>query len=252
MYLRRPRWKYEKWTDKPAAWWQTADVRGYGQYCPVAKAAEVLGERWTMLIVRDLITGAHRFTDLHRGLPGISRTLLSERLRRLEADGLVERRPSDSGRGEYWLTPLGQDLEPALLAIGEWAVRNFGREPRRDEMDPDILMLWIERMARRDAFPRDRVVARFEFRGSRPPRSWLVVEDQSPSVCHDDPGFEADLVISSDLLTLNRVFAGRLALSAAMRTGSLTLEGSAEHRRAFTKWFGVSPFAPAARETMAG
>src|SRR3982074_2602936 len=113
MPLSLPVRKYEKWTDSAARGWQTRGVRGYGQYCPVAKAAEVLGERWTLLIVRDLITGAHRFTDLQRGLPGISRTLLSERLRRLGSDGLVERRRSEGGRGEYWLTPLGRDLEPA-------------------------------------------------------------------------------------------------------------------------------------------
>src|SRR3954466_16102329 len=124
MRLRSPARKYEIWTDRRDAAWQTRGVRGYGQYCPVAKAAEVLGERWTLLIVRDLITGAHRFTDLQRGLPGISRTLLSSRLRRLEIDGLVERRPSTSGRAAYWLTPLGRDLEPAVMAIGEWATRN--------------------------------------------------------------------------------------------------------------------------------
>jgi DNA-binding HxlR family transcriptional regulator len=244
--------KYGKWTDTGTAWWQTAQVRGYGQYCPVAKAAEVLGERWTLLIVRDLITGAHRFTDLHNGLPGISRTLLSERLRRLESDGLVERRRSNGGRGEYWLTPLGRDLEPAVMAIGEWAVRNYSHEPRSDELHSDVLMLWIERNVRPDAFPPERFVARFEFRGSRPPRSWLVVEDRAPSVCHDDPGFEADIVISSDLRTLHRVFAGRLALSAAMRDSSLTLEGSTQQRRLFTRWFGVSPFAPEERKALAG
>ena len=227
-------------------------MRGYGQYCPVAKAAEILGERWTLLIVRDLITGAHRFTDLHGGLPGISRTLLAERLRRLEADGLVERRRADGRRAEYWLTALGLDLEPAVLAIGEWAVRNYGREPLREEMDSDVLMLWIERNARRDAFPPERVVVRFEFRGTRPPRSWLVVKDRSPSVCHDDPGFDVDLVIDSDLRTLHRVFAGRLALSAALRDGSLTLEGSTQQRHLFSRWFGVSPFAAAAREALAG
>ena len=227
-------------------------MRGYGQYCPVAKAAEVLGERWTLLIVRDLITGAHRFTDLHRGLPGISRTLLSERLRRLEADGLVERRRSDGGRGEYWLTALGRDLEPAVMALGEWAVRNYSREPHSDELDSDVLMLWIERNTRRDAFPAERLVARFDFRGTRPPRSWLVVEDRTPSVCHDDPGFDVDIAIDSDLRTLHRVFGGRLALSSAMRDGALTLEGSTQQRRSFTKWFGVSPFAAAERAALAG
>ena len=226
-------------------------MRGYGQYCPVAKAAEVLGERWTMLVVRDLMEGAHRFGDLYAGLPGISRTLLAQRLRRLERDGLIERRPR-GGRSEYWLTPLGLDLQPALFAMGEWAVRNYGRDPKREELEPDILMLWIERHVRREALPADRVVVRFEFGASRPPRSWLVIEDREPTVCHDDPRFDVDLVVTASLSTLHRVFAGRLAMAAALRDGSVTLEGSPAQRRAFTRWFGYSPFAPAARAAIAG
>jgi DNA-binding HxlR family transcriptional regulator len=227
-------------------------VRGYGQYCPVAKAAEVLGERWTLLIVRDLMTGAHRFSDLHRGLPGISRTLLSSRRRRLESDGLVERRPAASSRAEYWLTPLGQDLQPALLAIGDWAVRNYGRDPKRGELDPVVLMLWIERHLRRDALDSSRRVVRFELTAPRGARCWLVIEERTPTVCYEDPGFEDDLVVTSDLKTLYLVFAGRLALASALRHGSLVLEGSAEQRRAFMRWFGYSPFAPAARSALAG
>src|SRR6267378_6779837 len=124
---RRPAaWKYEKWTYRERRRWHTSPVR-YGQYCPVAKAAEVLGERWTLLIVRDLIDGAHRFGDLYSGLPGISRTLLSGRLRQLERDGLVERR-AIAGHPEYWLTPLGADLTPAVLALGGWAARNYGHD----------------------------------------------------------------------------------------------------------------------------
>ena len=243
--------KYEKWTDSAARGWQTRGVRGYGQYCPVAKAAEVLGERWTLLIVRDLITGAHRFTDLQRGLPGISRTLLSQRLRRLQYDGLVEQRVGTSGRAEYWLTELGNDLEPAVMALGEWATRGYGRDPIRAELDSDVLMLWMERQARRDSFPHDRLVVRFEFSGSRVPRSWLVVEEQVPSVCHDDPGFEVDLTVTADLRELYLVFSGRLALSAAMRKGTIALDGAPAQRRGFSRWFGLSPFAPVARETLA-
>ena len=226
-------------------------MRGYGQYCPVAKAAEVLGERWTLLIVRDLITGAHRFTDLQRGLPGVSRTLLSQRLRRLQADGLVERRAGASGREEYWLTPLGRDLQPAVMALGEWAARNYGAEPKRDQLDPGVLMLWIERNVRREAFPADRLVTRFDFRGARPPRAWLVVEDGTPSACLDDPGFEVDLVVSSDMRTLHLVFSGRQSLGAALRAGSIELEGSPAQRRGFTDWFGFSPFAPVTRASLA-
>ena len=223
----------------------------YGQYCPVAKAAEVLGERWTLLIVRDVMEGAHRFNDLYAGLPGISRTLLSGRLRQLERDGLLERR-SSNGHPEYWLTPLGLDLQPAVFALGEWAVRNYSRDPGRDELDAEVLMLWIERHVNRDALPEGRYVARFDFRGSRQhPRAWLVSQDRSPRVCHDDPRFDVDLVITSDLRTLHREFGGRLALSAALRDGSIALEGTPQARRDFTRWFGYSPFANATREVLA-
>ena len=233
--------KYEIWTDKRARRWHTAVVRGYGQYCPVAKAAEVLGERWTLLIVRDLITGAHRFTDLQRGLPGLSRSLLAERLRGLEADGLVERRIGTSGRDEYWLTPVGLDLTDAVIAVGAWAERNFGRDPHREELDADVLLLWIERNAKRDGFPDGRFVVRFDLRGARRPRCWLLVEDHVPSVCYDDPGFDVDLVIAVGLRTLHLVFAGRISVAAALRSGDLVLDGAPAHRRSFPRWFGLSP-----------
>ena len=225
---------------------------GYGQYCPVAKAAEVLCERWTLLIVRDVMEGAHRFTDLHAGLPGISRTLLSQRLRMLEREGLLERRAAEGGRAEYWLTAVGQDLQPAVLALGGWAARNYSREPRRDELDPTVLMLWIQRHVDLRALPSGRALVRFEFHGARPPRAWLLVEDGAPAVCREDPGFETDLVVTANVATLHRVFGGRLSLSAAVRDGLVVLEGTGTHRRAFTRWFGYSPFAPIAREALAG
>lgn len=243
--------KYEKWTDSRGRCWHTPGMHRYGQYCPVAKAAEVLGERWTLLIVRDVMEGAHRFTDLRAGLPGLSRTVLTQRLRLLEREGVIERRGGSGGRGEYWLTTLGEDLQPALFAIGEWASRNYAREPKRDELDPTVLMLWIQRHIRGDGLPSGRAVFRFEFRGARPPRAWLLIEDGVPSVCRDDPGFECDLVIWTDLVALNRVFAGRLALSAALRDGSVRLEGTATHARAFPRWFGLSPFAKTAWESLA-
>src|SRR3954453_4231847 len=115
-------------------------MRTYGQYCPVSLSAEVLGERWTMLILREMIGGAHRFNELERGLPGISRTLLAQRLRHLIRVGLVEAVPAAGGRGnEYYLTPAGQELQPVLVAMGEWAVRWLFGEPRPDELDLTFL-----------------------------------------------------------------------------------------------------------------
>ncbi|MDQ2953308.1 MAG: helix-turn-helix transcriptional regulator, partial [Chloroflexota bacterium] len=187
-----------------------------------------------------------------RGLPGISRTLLSQRLRRLQADGLVERRAGASGREEYWLTPLGRDLQPAVMALGEWAARNYSGEPRRDELDPSVLMLWIERNVRAESLPPEGLVARFEFRGARRPRPWLVVENGTPSACLDDPGLDVDLVVTSDMRTLHLVFSGRQGLAAALRAGSIELDGAAVQRRGFMRWFGFSPFAPAARAALAG
>lgn len=227
-------------------------MRGYGQYCPVAKAAEVLGERWTLLIVRDVLSGAHRFTDLHRGLPGISRSLLTQRLRRLERDGLLERRHARGGRDEYFLTPLGEDLKNALLAIGAWADRNFLREPRREDLDPGVLMLWIERNVRRTALPTGRAVVRFEFPRAHPARYWLLFEDGVPQVCHDDPGFEPDLVVTADLRSLYLVYSGKTALAAALRDGSISLDGAPDQRRMFVHWFGRSPVLSAPAFSLAG
>jgi hypothetical protein len=110
-------------------------------------------------------------------------------------------------------------------------------------MDADVLLLWIERSANRDGFPPGRLVVKFDLRGARRPRSWLVVEDRVPSVCYDDPGFDVDLTITVDLRTLHLVFAGRMSLAAALRTGELTLDGSPAQKRAFPRWFGLSPIA---------
>jgi DNA-binding HxlR family transcriptional regulator len=226
-------------------------VRSYGQYCPVARAAEVLGDRWTLLVVRDLVEGAHRFGELAAGLPSMSRTLLSQRLRSLEHEGLVERRRSANGHSEYWLTEVGEDLKPALLALGSWAARNYSRDPVRRELDPRLLLTWIIRELRRGALPAGRFVARFDFRGPRSSTIWLLSEDREPSICTADPGFESDLVVTTDLATLNRLFAGRVALGSALRSGAIALEGSTSAVRGFGRWFGESPFAGATRGLVA-
>lgn len=226
-------------------------MRTYGQYCPVAKAAEVLGDRWTLLVVRDLVEGAHRFGELAAGLPSMSRTLLSQRLRSLEREGLIERRTGADGHHGYWLTDIGEDLKPALLALGDWAARNYSRDPVRRELDARVLLTWIVREMRRGALPAGRFLVRFDFSAPRPSTNWLLYEDREPSVCTADPGFEPDLVVTTDLMTLNRLFAGRVALSAALRSGAIALDGSTSAVRGFGRWFGESPFAETTRGMVA-
>jgi DNA-binding HxlR family transcriptional regulator len=221
-----------------------------GQYCPLAKAAEMLGDRWTLLIVRDLLTGAHRFSEIQRGLPGISPTLLAQRLRLLERHGIVERRPQDEGRPEYWLTSVGQDLEPAVLGLGSWAARHFGHEPSPDEMNSSVLMLWIERFLHGPLLPTGRQVARFDFTAPRRESRWLLIERGEATVCDEDPGREPSLLVTTDLRTLHNVFAGRVAMRAALRDGALRLDGEPEMVRAFPRWFGVSPFAEETRDAL--
>ena len=129
-------------------------MRSYAQYCPVAKASEILGDRWTLLIVREMLGGASGFNELQRGLPGISRSVLTERLRALERAEIVERRTGPKGRTlEYRLTPAGRDLEPVVQAIGEWGVTWSFTDPRPEELDPDLLIVWMARHVDREQLP---------------------------------------------------------------------------------------------------
>ena len=141
----------------------------YGQYCPVSKAAEILGDRWTLLIVRDLIClQARHFNDLVRGLPGISRSLLAQRLQRLERMGIIERHAGGKGRAtEYHLTVAGQELQPVIEALLEWGAQWAFGEPDQAEMDPVLLLWWMRRGTYLDRLPPQRVVLQFDFHGAR-------------------------------------------------------------------------------------
>ena len=227
---------------------ESAAVSAYpGQYCPLAKAAEMLGDRWTLLILRDLMTGAHRFSEIERGLPGISPTLLAQRLRSLEDMSIIERRQTDK-RAEYWLTAVGADLESTLRGLGSWAARNFGHEPSADEMNSSVLILWIERFLHAAALPIGRHVVRFDFTAPRRESRWLLIDGGQAAACDEDPGPAPSLIVTTDLRTLHAVFAGRVALRAALKGRTLRLDGEPEMVRSFARWFGLSPFAEDARE----
>jgi DNA-binding HxlR family transcriptional regulator len=220
-------------------------VAGYRQYCPVARASEILADRWTPLIVRELLAGSQHFNEILRGLPGISRSLLVSRLRQLEDGEVLERR---AGRGptasEYVLTEAGRDLKPVIEMIGAWGARWAFGEPRPDELDPVLLMWRIHRRIHLDLLPPTRTVAEFDLAGRRGRRMWLVMERREVSLCLKPPGFPPDLVVRADVSLLWRVWLAQVDYNAAIRCGELSVEGPRALVRALPGWFMWSPMAP--------
>jgi DNA-binding HxlR family transcriptional regulator len=223
-------------------------MRSYGQYCPVAKAAEVVGDRWTLMVIRELLFGPVGFNELARGLPGISRSILAQRLRHLQRLGVAEHRAPDGGRpGGYRLTPIGEELGATVRSLGEWAARWVLQDPAHAELDPDLLVLWISRHVDLDALPDRRVVVDFDLRGPRPGRYWLVLERPAfVSICFEDPCLDERhyLYVRAETAALYRVYMGRLPLRDAVDDGALDLSGQPELVRAFSRWFTWSHFAP--------
>jgi len=224
----------------------------YGQFCPVAKAAEIFAERWTPLVLRELVCGSHHFNDLHRGVPLMSRSLLAQRLRRLEAAGIVQRRPSHGGSGfDYYLTPAGQEFQPVIEAMGRWGQR-WSRRFDASDLDPALLIWDMQRNLHRERLPPRRVVMQMEFRGV--PRRhhgrcrwWLILEPQTVDVCLKDPGFDVELFVQADLIALTKVWMGDLRLNETLRTGAVALDGQPQLVRQFPNWLGLSTFASVPR-----
>lgn len=219
-------------------------MRTYGQFCPVAKVAEVFAERWPPLIVRELGAGSRRFTEIEQGVPRILRSILSRRLRALEEAGIVERRPGCTGRTpEYHLTPRRRGAARDRDALGRVGQRWVSVEISVDELDP-ILLLWdMHRRIHLERLPDRRVVVQFNFVGARRDRIWLVLERPEPSVCLTDPGWEVDLYVTADTLALHQVWLGHRDLANALRDGLIALDGPAELRRAFPGWLALNALA---------
>ena len=219
-------------------------VADYGRFCPVALSTGVLADRWTPLIVRELVLGNTRFNDIARGLPGISRSLLVQRLRHLERNGVVELWPSPTGRGnEYHLTPAGKDLEPVIMALGRWAVEWLYDDLRPHELDPVTLTWWMHRRIDRERLPPGRVVVEFRYTAPQRCHIWMVIDRGEASVCLHHPGFDPDLVVTTTTPVLAEVFQGYRELSAAVRSDAVRVEGAPSLVRSFPRWFTWSPFA---------
>jgi DNA-binding HxlR family transcriptional regulator len=223
-------------------------MRTYGQYCPVAKAAEVFADHWTPLIVRELLAGSCQFNELMRGLPGIPRALLVQRLRRLERDGIIQRRVGVPGRAApYQMTPAGEELQRVITVLGEWGARWALGEPDPEDLDPGLLLWRMRRRVNHDHLPPRRVVVQFDFRGGCRGSYWLVIEPADASVCLQDPGFDLDVLVTADIAAFYRVWLGRMTLAEAMRHDTVRLDGTPALVRAFPRWFAWSPFVEAVR-----
>lgn len=220
-------------------------MKGYATYCPVAKAAEILTERWTLLLLRDMLLGARHFNDFRRSIPLLTPAMLSKRLKTLQEAGVVKRTPADSSHGwEYKLTPAGRELKPFVDLAGVWGQRWARSRLVQGELHPGTLMWDIHRFIKTAHLPERRVVIYVEFSDlTRLKRWWLVTEHGSVDVCIEDPGHEIDLTIHCTLLSLTQVFMGYVPLGKGRVSGNLKIFGDSQLIRSMPRWFGLMPFA---------
>lgn len=224
--------------------------RGYGQYCPLALAAEVLCERWTLLVISRIIDGCTRFNEIHRGVPKISATLLSQRLAQLEHAGLIIRKPLETGRGHsYELTDAGRDLDPIIMSLAVWGQR-WSRDMETEDLDPAFLAWSMHTRINTDAMPPGRTVMEFEFTGTHQgfSRFWLVIIDGHVDMCLKHPGYDADLVIRAEIRRFVETWRGFHNLNSEIAAGRIRVEGLPEQCRALPGWLLLSALAPYSRQ----
>jgi DNA-binding HxlR family transcriptional regulator len=224
-------------------------MKGYGQFCPLALASEIVGERWTPLVLREIMLGARRFNDIHRGVPRMSPALLSRRLRRLESAGIVERRRV-AGRIEYQLTEAGKELRHAIESLARWGKRWLPATLSRERADPDLIMWDMRRRIEHSRMPDERTVIRFDFEDQPKAKRlrWLVGDREGVELCITDPGFEVDLFVSTDSRTITLVWYGDIPLRRALADGQIELHGPRDLCRAFPGWLQLNLLADIPRQ----
>lgn len=220
--------------------------KGYGQFCPVAKAAEIVAERWTPLVLRELIAGSRRFNELRRGVPLMSSALLSQRLKELEHAGVILRHAGQGRTAEYVLSEAGRELQPIIEALGVWGTRWTRSRLTRQDYDASLLMWDIRRNIDLNLLPNDRrTVIEFHFPDAPASyrRWWLVVSPGEVDLCLKDPGHDVDLHLTANVRSMVEIWMGYLPLDRAARTGQLTLEGPRSLAANFRKSLKLSSFA---------
>jgi DNA-binding HxlR family transcriptional regulator len=216
---------------------------GYSQFCPVAKASEILATRWTPLIIRELVSGSSGFNEIHRGVPLMSRPLLARRLRELMEAGVIVRDEHKS----YRLTECGEALKPIIVAMGLWGRRWVESAADSSDWDAGVLMWDMHRRIDTTALPPRRTVLQFDY-GDAPPemrRWWLLIEDDAVDLCQSDPGYEVDLYVASTVRAMGRVWIGQRPLGRAIECGDIRVHGQADLARGLPRWLMLSAIAEA-------
>ncbi len=216
-------------------------MKGYGQFCPMAKATEIIGERWTLLVLRELLLGTTRFNDFQRALARMSPTLLSKRLKHLEENGIVVRKKLSGQKGsEYRLTAAGKELAPLLEGLAVWGMRWARGQLTDDELDVEFLMRELQRRLQTECLPDGETVICLMFNELTKHKSWwLLVDGDVVDLCTENPGKDVDLYITSSVRTIVEVWEGDLDIRRALRDGSIKAQGSRHLVRTMPDWFGL-------------
>jgi DNA-binding HxlR family transcriptional regulator len=223
-----------------------AEQGSYGQFCPVAMAAEIVCSRWTALVLREMLCGSTRFNDLRRGVPRMSPTLLSKRLKELVGAGIITAIPSrQTGATEYKLTKAGEDLRGTIMSLGVWGQRWVESSLTLKNLDPSLLMWDMRRNLTPEPLPPRRCTVKFSYPELRTGQNswWLVIEDGEVDLCGVDPGYDVDLYVRSSLRSMTAVWMGHSTLKAEIEAGNIELTGDRAMARSMHGWLGLSPFA---------
>lgn len=221
------------------------ETASYGQFCPVAMAAEVFCTRWTPLVLRELLCGSRRFNDLRRGVPRMSPTLLSKRLKELVQAGIVEGRKASDGVLEYHLTPAGEDLRGVVMTLGFWGQHWVETQHSLQKLDPSLLMWDMRRHLDPVPLPPRRCTVLFFYpeQPSARQRYWLIIDDGNVDICSTDPGFEIDLYVTCPLRSMTAIWMGIATVRAEVDADRLELDGDPDLASSMQRWLGLSPFA---------
>jgi DNA-binding HxlR family transcriptional regulator len=220
-------------------WWQPGNMRTYGQYCPIARASELLAERWSVIILRNILVGCRTFNEIADGAPGLSRGLLSKRLRELARAGVIEIRPKPNGPGStYKPTEAGRELSEVMSALHRWGSRWAELKP--EQAHPGVVLwVWVTFWLDHDRLPQRRVLVRFDYPNlpGPAPRGWLLIERGDAELCLKYPGGEEDLiVVINDPVAFARWHLGQLEWGNALRSGAVKVQGSPTLARALPTW----------------